>query len=65
VCSSKSPSFVAGGPLSTHYEDENDEEYTYVSVDDSKQEFDTRDGLSIATKNSTVFQHQEGYESMV
>jgi hypothetical protein len=45
VCSSKSPSFVAGGPLSTYDEDENesDEEYTYVSVDDSPLEFDTLD----------------------
>jgi hypothetical protein len=55
VCSSKSPSFVVGGPLSTNDADEieSDQEYNYVSVDDSKLEFDTLDGLSIATKNWT------------
>jgi hypothetical protein len=43
VNSTRSPPFVAGGPLSTHDENENesDEDYTYVSVDDSKLECDT------------------------
>jgi hypothetical protein len=54
VCSSKSRPFVAGSPLSLYtqgeYENEYDEEYVCVSVDDSKLEFDTLDDLSIATK---------------
>jgi hypothetical protein len=53
VCFSNSLYFVAGGPpLSTHEDEkESDEEYTYMSVDDPALEFDTLDGLSIATKN--------------
>jgi inosine/xanthosine triphosphate pyrophosphatase family protein len=48
-------SMGGGRHLSTYDEDENGihEEHTYVFVDDSKLEFDTLDGLSIATKNWT------------
>ena len=53
VCTIKPSPVVVGGPLSAHDEDddESDEDYTYVSVDDSNLEVDTIDGMSIATTN--------------
>jgi hypothetical protein len=57
VCSSKCPPFVAGSPLSTQDEDENESDEGYIALDDSKLGFDTLVGLSIATKteqNSVV-----------
>jgi hypothetical protein len=43
-------------PLSTQDEDENEsvEEYTQVSVDDSKLEIDTLVGFSIATRTGQI-----------
>jgi hypothetical protein len=59
VASIKSPPVVVGGPLSTLHDDDDDddddddsdEDYTFMSVDDSQLEVDTLDGISVATSN--------------